>query len=261
MSPSLRLEVDQRGVARMTLARPEKHNALDADLLDKLTEAAARLGEDQSVRVVVLAAQGRTFCAGGDLGWMRAQMEADAPTREREARRLAGMLAALDKLPKPLIAAVQGPAFGGGVGLLSVCDVAVGVVDAAFAMTETRLGIIPATIGPYVLARIGEPACRRLMLPARRFGAREALGLGLLSRTVPDDRLLAAVEEEIGLILACAPGAIADAKALIRALRPVTAEMVERSADALVARWGTAEAQEGVRAFFDRADPPWVRPA
>lgn len=258
MSTSLTLDLDPRGVARLTLSRPEKHNALDAELLDALTQTALRLGDDPDVRVVILASEGRSFCAGGDLGWMREQMESDHATRAREARRLAGMLAALDALPKPLVAAVQGPAYGGGVGLLAVCDIAVGVEGAAFAMTETRLGIIPATIGPYVLARIGEPAARRLMLPARRFDAREALGLGLLARVVPVETLQAGVEEEVGALLACAPGAVADTKALIRSLRPVTAEAVDLSIAALVRRWETQEAQAGVRAFFDRREPPWL---
>jgi methylglutaconyl-CoA hydratase len=186
-------------------------------------------------------------------------MEADGAAREREARRLAGMLAALDALPKPLVAQVQGPAYGGGVGFLSVCDIAVGADTATFAMTETRLGLIPATIGPYVLARIGEPASRRLMLSALRFDAAEARTLGLLARAVAPDDLPGAVDEEVAALLACAPGAIAECKALLRGLRPVTPEMEERSVAALVARWETAEAQTGVRAFFDRTDPPWVR--
>jgi methylglutaconyl-CoA hydratase len=145
------------------------------------------------------------------------------------------------------------------VGLLAVCDLAVGVEDAVFAMTETRLGIIPATIGPYVLARIGAPAARRLMLPARRFDSGEARDLGLLSRVVPAGELDAAVGQEVAALLRCAPGAVRDAKGLIRDLGgPPTAEAVERSVAALVARWETAEARDGVRAFFDKRDPPWA---
>jgi methylglutaconyl-CoA hydratase len=257
---TLRLDRDPRGVARLTLARPDKHNALDAPLMDALTEAARTLGADPAIRVVVLAADGKTFCGGGDLGWMRAQMEAEPEARTREARRLAGMLQALDALPKPLVARVQGPAYGGGVGLLSVCDIAIGAATARFAMTETRLGLIPATIGPYVLARIGAPAARRLMLPATPFDAAEAQALGLLARVVPPDGLDAAVEEEVARLLACAPGAVADAKGLIRTLSPISQEAIERSIEALSARWETPEAREGVRAFFDRRPPPWAVP-
>lgn len=254
---TVRVEVDARGVATVTLARPEKHNAMDAAVLDALAGAAERLGADEGVRVVVLASEGATFCAGGDLGWMRAQMEADAEARAREARRLSGMLAAWDGLPKPVVARVQGNALGGGVGLLAVCDIAVGAERAVFAMTETRLGIIPATIGPYVLARIGEPAARRLMLSARRIGAAEAREVGLLARVVAAEGLDAVVDEEVAALLDCAPGAVADAKALIRALRPSAPGALEASVAALVARWDTEEAREGVRAFFERREPPW----
>lgn len=259
MFRTIRLETDPRGVARLTLARPEKHNALDAVMIAEITAAARGLAENAAVRVVVLAAEGRSFCAGGDLGWMREQMEADAAMREGQARALARMLAALDRLPMPLLGAVQGPAYGGGVGLLSVCDIAVGMEGAAFAMTEVRLGIIPATIGPYVLARIGAPAARRLMLSARPFGPEEAQSLGLLSRVVPPEGLAAAIEEEVAALLACAPGAVADAKRLIRDLaQPVGPEAIDLSVQALVARWETEEAQAGIRAFFDKTPPPWA---
>jgi methylglutaconyl-CoA hydratase len=192
---------------------------------------------------------------------MREQMEADAAARKEQARALADMLAALDGLPMPLLAAVQGPAYGGGVGLLAVCDIAVGVTSASFAMTETRLGIIPATIGPYVLARIGAPAARRLMLSARRFDGPEALGLGLLTRLVLPEELSEAIEEEVQALLACAPGAVADTKRLIRDLAGgVTPGDVDRSVEALVARWETEEARLGISAFFDKTSPPWVLP-
>jgi methylglutaconyl-CoA hydratase len=155
---------------------------------------------------------------------------------------------------------VQGAAYGGGVGLLSVCDVAVGAEGATFAMTETRLGLIPATIGPYVLARIGAAAARRLMLPSRRFGAEEALALGLLTRVVAPEALREAVDEEVGHLLDCAPGAVAAAKALIRTLGGgVDPGMIEASVAALVERWESEEAREGIAAFFERREPPWRR--
>lgn len=258
MFETITLETDDRGVARLTLARPEKHNALDARMIGEITEAARRVDRDPAARVVILASRGPTFCAGGDLSWMREQMQADGAARADQARRLAAMLEALDRLAKPLIAQVQGPAYGGGVGLLAVCDIAVGADTAAFAMTETRLGLIPATIGPYVLARLGAPAARRLMLPAHRFDAAEALSLGLLSRVVPPPALADAIEQEVQGLLACAPGAIADTKALLRALgAAVDPRAAEISIRALIARWETEEARQGIRAFFDRSDPPW----
>lgn len=255
----VRIEVDERGVAWLKLARPEVHNALDSTLIAELTAAAQRLGRDPAVRVVVLTALGASFCAGGDLGWMRAQMAADGPARAREARALAEMLGALDALPKPLIGRIQGQAFGGGVGLMSVCDVAVGVDTARFGLTEVRLGLIPATIGPYVLARMGQARARRVFFSGRRFDAAEAVDLGLLARAVPAEDLDAAIEAEIEPYLSAAPGAVADGKALVARLGGAVGEAeVSATIDALVKRWESAEAAEGIGAFFDKRRARWI---
>jgi methylglutaconyl-CoA hydratase len=259
MHEDLNVETDARGVATITLNRADRHNALSSEFIANLHAAARRLGADPAVRVVVLTGAGPSFCAGADLGWMRAQITADGPARAAEARKLAGMLGALNTLPKPLIGRVQGQAFGGGIGLISVCDVAVGVNTARFALTETRLGLIPATIGPYVCARLGEAAARRVFLSGRRFDAQEAVALGLLARAVPEAELDAATEAEVAPFLACAPGAVARAKALLRRLGPAIDEsVVEDSVAALVACWEDAEAQEGIAAFFDRRKPAWA---
>jgi methylglutaconyl-CoA hydratase len=256
---TLDLEVDGRGVVWLRLNRPEKHNAMDAAMIAELTEAAGRLGRDPAVRVVVLTGNGRSFCAGGDLGWMRAQMAADAATRVREARALAEMLGALDKMPKPLIGRVQGQAFGGGVGLMSVCDVAIGVEGVKIGLTEVRLGLIPATIGPYVVARMGAARARRVFFSGRVFDAAEAVELGLLARAVPKDVLDAAVEAEIAPYLAAAPGAVAAGKRLVADLAaPVDAAQIAMTIEALVTRWESAESAEGIAAFFDKRAPSWM---
>ncbi|GAA0288797.1 crotonase/enoyl-CoA hydratase family protein [Rhodovulum strictum] len=259
MREELGIEIDGRGVARLVLNRVDKHNALSEDLIAALHAAAERLGADPAVRVVVLTGNGASFCAGGDLAWMQAQIGADGPTRAAAARRLAQMLDALNTMPRPLIGRVQGPAYGGGVGLMSVCDVAVGVNTARFALTETRLGLIPATIGPYVAARLGEAAARRVFLSGRRFDAGEAVSLGLLARAVPESELDAATEAEIAPFLACAPGAVARAKAQLRALGPrIDEAVIEDSIARLVAAWECDEAAEGIAAFFERRKPRWV---
>ena len=259
MYETIRLETDARGVATLTLARPERHNAMSAAMIAELTEAADRLGRDAAVRAVVLTGAGESFCAGADLGWMRAQIEADGPTRAAEARRLAGMLSAFNTLPKPLIGRVQGQAFGGGIGMISVCDVAVAVEGARFALTETRLGLIPATIGPYVVARLGEAMARRVFMSARRFDAAEAVRLGLVAQAVPAEALDAAVEAEVAPYLQVAPGAVAAAKALVRRLGPpIDAAVIDETIEALVRCWEGPEAREGIAAFFDRRPPPWV---
>ena len=252
------IEKDERGVAVLALARAEKHNAMSAEMIAELTAAAAELGADPDVRVVVLTGTGASFCAGGDLGWMKAQMEADDKTRAKQARALAMMLHALDTLPKPLIGHVQGNAFGGGVGLMSVCDIALASDSARFGLTETRLGLIPATIGPYVISRMGQANARRVMMSGRLFSAAEAVQLGLLARALPAGQLDEAVAAQVSDYLKCAPGAVTDAKALIRRLGPtIDAATIDASIEALIARWQDQEAREGISAFFDKRKPDW----
>jgi methylglutaconyl-CoA hydratase len=259
MYETLTIETDPRGVATLTLNRAEKHNALSAQMLADLTTAAAQLGEDASVRVVILTGTGKTFCAGGDLSWMKAQMAADPETRFVEARKLAEMLQALNTMPKPLIGAIQGNSFGGGLGLMSVCDVAIGADHLTMGLTETKLGLIPATIGPYVVARMGEARARRVFMSSRLFGAQEAIDLGLLARIVPSKDLAAAVEAEVVPYLSCAPGAVASAKQLVRELGPTIDEAtIDKTIAALVSRWETDEGVEGINAFFDRRKPSWA---
>jgi methylglutaconyl-CoA hydratase len=252
------IAVDERGVAVLMLDMPERHNALAPQMIAELTEAAERLGADPAVRVVVLTGNGKSFCAGGDLAWMKEQMAADAETRAREARKLARMLGTLDRMPKPLIGRVQGQAFGGGIGMMSVCDVAVGVKGAKFGLTETRLGLIPATIGPYVVARMGAARARRVFMSARIFDAAEAVELGLLAKAVAAEDLDAAVEAEVAPYLACAPGAVAKAKALVAALEPrVNDAVVDMTIAALIDAWESDEGPEGVSAFFEKRKPSW----
>jgi methylglutaconyl-CoA hydratase len=259
MFETITIETDSRGVATLTLALEAKHNALSARMLAELTQAAADLAADDSVRVVILAAAGKTFCAGGDLGWMREQMGMDAATRAQEAGKLATMLGALNRLPKPLIGRLHGNAFGGGVGMAAVCDVAIGVDTLKMALTETKLGIIPATIGPYVIARMGEGRARRVFMSGRVFDGAEAVELGLLARAVPEADLDAVVEREVVPYLACAPGAVAAAKKLAQDLGgAATEEAVALSIAALAARWETEEAAEGIGAFFDKRKAAWV---
>lgn len=259
MYQTIRVETDSRGVATLTLNRPEKHNAMSAAMLEELTGAAAALGREDAVRVVVLTGAGKSFCAGGDLDWMRDQMAMDAGTRNREVRKLATMLGALNSLPKPLIGAVQGNAFGGGVGMACVCDATIGVGHAKLGLTETRLGLIPATIGPYVVARMGEGRARRVFMSARLFGAAEAVDLGILSQAVAQEDLAAAVEAEVAPYLSCAPGAVAAAKRLARELGGrIDDTVVDHTIEALAARWEDPEAAEGIAAFFEKRKANWM---
>lgn len=260
MTNTISIKVDARGVATLLLNRADKHNAMNAEMIAELHKAATDLGADGAVRVVVLAGAGKSFCAGGDLGWMREQMQSDAETRAQEAGKLAHMLHALNTMPKPLIGALHGNAFGGGVGMASVCDVALGADHIRMGLTETRLGIIPATIGPYVIARMGEGRARRVFMSSRVFDAAEAVDLGLLAKAVAADDLAEAVEAEVTPYLSCAPGAVAAAKSLARGFGPrIDADTIATSIAALKSRWETEEAAEGIDAFFGKRPAAWVR--
>ncbi|MCF6273443.1 MAG: crotonase/enoyl-CoA hydratase family protein [Rhodobacteraceae bacterium] len=254
----LRIETDGRGVATLTLNMPEKHNALGRQMIAELTEASARLGADPAVRVVVLTGAGASFCAGGDLAWMKEQMNATRAVRMAEARLLAEMLFSLNTLPKPLIGRVEGNAFGGGVGLMSVCDVVVAAEGVKIGLTETRLGLIPATISPYVIARMGEAMARRVFMSGRIFEAAEAKVMGLVAKVVIPEHLDLAIEAEIKPYLLAAPEAVAAAKKLTRSLGPVIDEaVILRTIEALADTWETASAREGVAAFFEKRKPVW----
>ncbi|WP_375173524.1 crotonase/enoyl-CoA hydratase family protein [Pseudooceanicola sp.] len=249
---------DDRGVATLWLDRADKHNALSAQMIREMHEAADTLAKDDTVRVVILAAKGKTFCAGGDLGWMRDQFDATPDTRAKEAGALAHMLQAINLMPKPVIGRVQGNAFGGGVGMAAVCDVAIGTTGVTMALTETKLGLIPATIGPYVAARMGEARARRVFMSGRPFKGPEAVDLGLLARAVAPEELDEAVEAEVAPYLQTAPAAVARAKALLRHLGPpITTEVIDHSIGELVACWEGPEAPEGIGAFFEKSKPSW----
>ena len=229
-------------------------------MIDELTEVAALISRHDRVRAVVLAGNGRIFCAGGDLDWMKTQIDSDRHDRMREAKKLASMLKALNELPVPLIGKLHGGAFGGGVGLACVCDAAIATSETVFALSETRLGLLPATIGPYVVARIGEANARRLMLLARRVDASEACTLGLIAGHVASDELDAAIEQEIEPVFACAPGAVTATKSLVRRLGPVIDDaLIDMTIERLADAWETDEAREGIAAFLGKRPARWMR--
>ena len=255
---TIRLEEDEKGIATLTLARSEKHNALSGEMIEELTSVAGEIAESVTIRAVILAAEGKSFCAGGDLNWMKAQ--ADKPNEEKvaEGMKLAIMLKALDDLPKPLIAKVQGNAFGGGVGMMCVCDIVVAAEGTKFGLTETRLGLIPATIGPYVVQRLGEGHARRVFMNSQHFSVDDARRFGLVSDIVPFEELDGLVRKEAVAFLECAPGAVAQAKAFCQYLARTPGDKLDHTAEKLAERWANKEAQDGIDAFFARASAPWT---
>lgn len=261
MSESVLLEVD-RGVGIVTLNRPERHNAFDDVLIGELTAALNEMRADDRVRAVVLSSTGKSFCAGADLGWMKRAASYTPDESYADAMNLAGLLRTLHDMPKPTIARVQGPAYGGGVGLVAACDIAVATFDAQFTLSEVRLGIIPAAISPYVIAAIGERKSRRYMLTAERFSAAEAYRIGLVHEIVPgEEELDNATGEILDSLLAGGPAAQTECKALIRAVanQPIDDDLVAETARRISRVRASAEGREGMAAFLEKRKPAWIR--
>lgn len=250
----------RNAVAVITLARPDVHNAFDERLIAGLTAAFVALDDDRDVRAVVLTGAGKSFCAGADLNWMKRMAAFGAKENFADASALATMLRTLYALSKPTIARVHGAAFGGGVGLVAACDIAVGAQDATFALSEARLGLIPATIAPYVIEAIGARQARRYFLTAERFTAAEAFRIGLLHDIVPLAELDARVNELLGALMAAGPAAQLECKALIRGVahRPIDANVIAGTARHIAAVRASAEGKEGVAAFLHKRKPAWL---
>ncbi len=257
--PDILVDIAANGVATITMNRGEVHNAFNEGVIAGLTEAFHSVGANPAVRVVLLRGVGKSFSAGADLSWMKRMSGYSHEENLTDALGLAGMMRTLDECPKPTVAVVQGPAFGGGVGLVSACDIAIGVDTASFALSEVRLGIIPAAISPYVIAAIGERACRRYFLTGERFSAAEAHRIGLLHELVAPDALEDAVARIVKGLTDSAPTAVAAAKELIRAVarRPVSDTVVHDTAERIARQRASAEGKEGVGAFLDKRNPSW----
>jgi methylglutaconyl-CoA hydratase len=261
MSPNRFRCQTEGAVTRITLDRPEVHNAFDDTLIARLTETLEALAADPAVRVVVLAAAGKSFSAGADLAWMQRMAAYGEAENLADARRLARLMATLDRLAKPTLALVQGPAIGGGVGLVACCDIALAAQSVFFQLSEVRLGLTPAVISPYVIGAIGARAARRYVLTAERFDAQEARRLGLVHQVVPDGELEAAGQALIDALAAGGPRAQRDAKALIFAVagRPPDDALIEDTAGRIARQRAGAEGREGLAAFLDKRRPSWAR--
>lgn len=252
-------DIDARGVATVTLNRPEVHNAFNEVVIGDLRDAFDALAADTRVRVVILQGNGKSFSAGADLNWMRRMADFSLEENLADAIRMAGMFDKLNTLPMPTIAKIQGSAFAGGLGLVSACDIAVAADHAKFAVTEVRLGLIAGAISPYVIAAIGPAAARRYFQTAERFDAAEAKRIGLVHEAVPaaalDDTVATIVQE----ILKNAPASLRACKTLIRETAgPVTEAAREDTASRIAHIRATPEGREGIGAFFDKRAPEWA---
>jgi methylglutaconyl-CoA hydratase len=262
--PGLRVERTGPGavVARLTLARPERHNAFDASLIAELLAAFASLADEppDRFRAVVLAGDGPSFCAGADIGWMRAALELDVEANEQDAMAMAEMFDAIDTCPVPVIARVHGSVLGGGTGLCAVSDLVIAESGTRFGFTETRLGILPAVISPFVIAKIGESNARALFPGGRRFDAARAQRIGLAHELVEGSEALdAAVETALADLMAAGPTAARAAKSIVREVRGLPHGSSKWHTARVIARQRrSAEAQEGLRAFLEKRPPSWV---
>lgn len=254
---TLRVAVEG-GVARLTFTRADKHNAFDDALIAGLTAALERVAVDTAVRVVVLAGEGKSFSAGADLDWMRRMADYGPAENLADARELARMMQVLADLPKPTLARVHGAAYGGGVGLVAACDIAIATPQARFVLSEAKLGLIPAVISPYVVEAIGARAARRYFQTAEMIDAETALRLGLVHEVVTECELDVAIDGLIENLLANGPQAMAASKDLIRRVAgPRDAAMIEDTAQRIADIRATAEGKEGVRAFLEKRKPSW----
>lgn len=258
---TLKITTDSRGVRTICMGRPDIHNAFDDAVIAEFSKAFLQAEQDSAVRIVVLAAEGKSFSAGANLGWMKRMASYSYDENLRDSNALAEMLRRLNFLSKPTIARVQGAAFGGAVGLVACCDMAVASPRASFCLSEVKIGLIPATISPYVIAAIGQRAARRYFLTAERFKANTALQLGLVSEIHEEDELDAGVDQLVDALLANSPNAVAQAKRLVAdvAEREISSELIADTSARIAEIRVSAEGQEGLGAFLEKRKANWIQ--
>lgn len=246
-------------ILRITLNRPDVRNAIDEEVINSLSSAATAAADDRTLRAIVLAGNGKAFCAGADIGWMAKAIAYSRQENLSDAEDLARLMERFDTLPVPVIGRVQGSALGGGVGLAAICDIVVATDDAVFGLTEVKLGILPAVVAPYVLRKIGISPARELFLTGARFDALRAKEIGLVHEVVPADVLDAAVSRRVAEVLAASPAGIARAKALIREIAGAQPDhVIGLTTNAIAAQRVSEEGQEGLRAFLEKRKPSWT---
>jgi len=254
-------DIDDCGVARVRLNNPDKHNAFDDQIIGELTEAFVAIADNSNVRVMVLGSEGKSFSAGADLEWMKRMASYSYEENLRDASALALMLKTLNEIPQPTIARIQGPAFGGAVGLVSCCDMAVAASAASFSLSEVKIGLVPATISPYVIAAIGQRAARRYFVTAERFDAHRALQLGLVNEVVDAEQLDQEIDRLINTLLANGPEAVTGAKQLVFdvADKPIDQQLIDATCETIAAIRVSEQGQEGLQAFLERRKPQWIK--
>ncbi|MBT4832016.1 MAG: enoyl-CoA hydratase/isomerase family protein, partial [Porticoccaceae bacterium] len=243
------------------LNNPDKHNAFDDQMIGQLTEAFVAIADNSNVRVMVLGSEGKSFSAGADLEWMKRMASYSYEENLRDASALALMLKTLNEIPQPTIARVQGAAFGGAVGLVSCCDMAVAASAASFSLSEVKIGLVPATISPYVIAAIGQRAVRRYFVTAERFDAHRAMEIGLVNEVVDAEQLDQEIDRLIDALLANGPEAILAAKRLVFDIagKPIDQQLIDSTCETIAAIRVSEQGQEGLQAFLEKRKPHWLK--
>lgn len=254
-------EIDDKGIARITLTRPDKHNAIDDQLIAELTTMLQGLASDRRVRALVLAAKGKTFSAGADLNWMQRMADYTEEQNLEDGRALANLMRTLNEFPQPTIALVQGAAYGGGIGLIACCDIAIAADSSRYCLSEVKLGLIPAVISPYVIAAMGERTARRYFLTAERFSAAEALRIGLVHEVTPSELLETHCQRMLDALMKAGPQALKAAKELIFAVsnHPIDDGIIEDTAARIARVRVSDEGREGIAAFLESRKPEWIK--
>ncbi len=246
------------GVVSLALNRPGKRNALSENMIKELVTAINIIGKDNECRLIKLEGEGEVFCAGGDLEWMKEQANSTREKRINEARKLAKMFRILNSVIKPILGVIRGDAYGGGIGLISICDYSISSSAAKFGLTESRLGLIPATISPYVISRIGESNCRDIFLSGEIFNAEKANKIGLVNEVVKPSDLEKSVDSYISFFKKTSRQAVSSSKALIQTLRPkVSDKLIDETARRLADTWESNDAQKGIKGFLDKSKVIW----
>ena len=253
-------EIDELGVARVRICNPDKHNAFDDEIIELLAEAFTGIASTQDVRVMLLESEGKSFSAGADLAWMQRMVEYSYTENLHDSKALAEMLRLLNFMPQPTIARIQGAAFGGAVGLVSCCDMAIASSAATFSLSEVKIGLVPATISPYVIAAIGEREARRYFLTAERFDAHRAMQIGLVNEVIDAEQLDNKVNQLVEAVLANGPNAVMAAKQLVFAVsgKPIDQSLIDHTCEVIAAMRVSEQGQEGLDAFLEKRKPIWL---
>lgn len=261
MTENLIVQTDDRGICTIKLNKPDIHNAFDNDVVEDLTIQLTFASDDDFVRAIVITGEGATFSSGADINWLKSSVKRDHATNSMQAYKMAQMLQKLYATPKPTIARINGPAFGGALGIIACCDIAIASKTSYFAFTEVKLGLIPAVVSPYIVSAMGHRNAKRLFITGERFSAEDALSMGLLHKVVDSSSLDDTIEDEAVSLLQAGPSAQMECKRLLHKLAGISDDISQYTAELIAQIRISKEGQEGLAAFLEKRHPEWIKPS